>query len=60
LSVIKFGFAWIGSIRGEGKSELFKPRLQMAEADEAFAAFAEYRPPDFTKIPGQGVCFRNE
>jgi enoyl-CoA hydratase/carnithine racemase len=34
------------------ESELFKQRLQTPEAREAFAAFAERRLPDFSKIPG--------
>jgi len=29
---------------------LFKERLQTPEAREAFAAFAERRPPDFSKL----------
>jgi enoyl-CoA hydratase/carnithine racemase len=32
------------------ESELFKERLRTPEAREAFAAFAERRPPDFTKL----------
>jgi enoyl-CoA hydratase/carnithine racemase len=36
-------------IAEEGES--FKQRLQTPEAREAFAAFAERRPPDFTKLP---------
>jgi enoyl-CoA hydratase/carnithine racemase len=32
------------------ESELFKQRLQTPEAREAFAAFAERRPPDFSKL----------
>jgi len=36
-------------IAAEG--QLFKERLQTAEAREAFAAFAERRPPDFSKLP---------
>jgi enoyl-CoA hydratase/carnithine racemase len=31
---------------------LFKQRLKTAEAREAFAAFAERRPPDFSKVSG--------
>jgi enoyl-CoA hydratase/carnithine racemase len=34
------------------ESELFKQRLQTAEAREAFAAFAERRPPDFANVSG--------
>ncbi|MDB5656675.1 MAG: enoyl-CoA hydratase [Tardiphaga sp.] len=34
----------------EQESALFKQRLQTAEAREAFAAFAERRPPDFSKV----------
>jgi enoyl-CoA hydratase/carnithine racemase len=33
------------------ESELFKQRLQTPEAREAFAAFAERRPPDFANLP---------
>ena len=33
------------------KAQLFKERLQTPEAREAFAAFAERRPPDFSKLP---------
>jgi enoyl-CoA hydratase/carnithine racemase len=36
-------------ISAEG--DLFKERLKTAEAREAFAAFAERRPPDFAKLP---------
>src|SRR5712671_1449686 len=36
-------------IAAEG--QLFKERLQTPEAREAFAAFAERRPPDFSKLP---------
>ena len=32
------------------ESELFKERLKTPEAREAFAAFAERRPPDFSKV----------
>jgi len=32
------------------ESQLFKERLKTPEAREAFAAFAERRPPDFTKV----------
>ncbi len=32
------------------EGELFKERLKTPEAREAFAAFAERRPPDFTKV----------
>ena len=32
------------------ESELFKERLRTPEAREAFAAFAERRPPDFSKV----------
>jgi len=32
------------------ESELFKERLRTPEAREAFAAFAERRQPDFTKL----------
>jgi len=32
------------------EGHLFKERLTTAEAREAFAAFAERRPPDFTKV----------
>jgi len=35
-------------IAAEG--QLFKERLRTLEAREAFAAFAERRPPDFTKL----------
>ena len=34
------------------ETEIFSARLQTAEAAEAFRAFAERRPPDFTKISG--------
>ena len=34
------------------ESERFAERLQTAEAREAFTAFAEKRPPDFTKVEG--------
>ena len=34
------------------ESELFKERLRTPEAREAFAAFAERRQPDFTKLSG--------
>ena len=37
-----------GQIAAEG--EMFKERLTTPEAREAFAAFAERRPPDFTKL----------
>jgi hypothetical protein len=30
--------------------EQFAPRLRTAEAREAFTAFAERRPPDFTRV----------
>jgi enoyl-CoA hydratase/carnithine racemase len=33
------------------EGQLFKERLRTPEAREAFAAFAERRPPDFTKLP---------
>src|SRR5215468_5343276 len=33
------------------ESDLFRERLQSAEAREAFAAFAERRKPDFSKLP---------
>jgi Enoyl-CoA hydratase/isomerase len=33
-----------------GESQLFKQRLMTPEAREAFAAFAERRPPDFSKV----------
>jgi enoyl-CoA hydratase/carnithine racemase len=33
------------------EGQLFKARLQTPEAREAFAAFAERRPPDFSKVP---------
>ncbi len=36
-------------IAAEG--QLFKERLKTPEAREAFAAFAERRPPDFTGLP---------
>ena len=32
------------------ESEIFGARLRTAEAAEAFRAFAERRPPDFSKI----------
>ena len=32
------------------ESQLFKERLKTPEAREAFAAFAERRPPDFSKV----------
>ena len=32
------------------ESELFKERLKTPEAREAFAAFAERRPPDFSRV----------
>ena len=32
------------------EGQLFKERLQTPEAREAFAAFAERRPPDFSKL----------
>lgn len=34
------------------ESEVFAERLRTAEAAEAFRAFAERRPPDFSKLPG--------
>jgi enoyl-CoA hydratase/carnithine racemase len=34
------------------ESEHFAERLQTAEAREAFTAFAEKRPPDFSKVAG--------
>jgi hypothetical protein len=34
----------------EAEGQLFKERLQTPEAREAFAAFAERRPPDFSKV----------
>jgi len=34
------------------EGEAFGHRLRTAEAAEAFRAFAERRPPDFTKIQG--------
>jgi enoyl-CoA hydratase/carnithine racemase len=34
------------------ESQIFSERLMSAEAREAFAAFAEKRPPDFSKIAG--------
>jgi enoyl-CoA hydratase/carnithine racemase len=34
----------------EREGDLFKERLQTAEAREAFQAFAEKRPPDFSKV----------
>jgi hypothetical protein len=33
------------------ESQVFGERLQTAEAREAFRAFAERRPPNFTKLP---------
>jgi enoyl-CoA hydratase/carnithine racemase len=33
------------------EGQLFKQRLKTPEAREAFAAFAERRPPDFTRLP---------
>jgi len=33
------------------ESGLFRERLQSTEAREAFAAFAERRKPDFSKLP---------
>ena len=33
------------------EEQLFKERLKTAEAREAFAAFAERRPPNFAKLP---------
>jgi enoyl-CoA hydratase/carnithine racemase len=33
-----------------GESQLSKQRLMTPEAREAFAAFAERRPPDFSKV----------
>ncbi len=42
--------AKIAAQMGE-EGELFKQRLQTPEAREAFAAFAERRPPDFSKLP---------
>ena len=35
----------------EREGQLFKERLTTPEAREAFAAFAERRPPDFSKLP---------
>jgi enoyl-CoA hydratase/carnithine racemase len=32
------------------ESQMFKERLKTPEAREAFAAFAERRPPDFSKV----------
>ena len=37
----------------KAESEQFAARLQTAEAREAFAAFAERRPPDFLKLAKQ-------
>ncbi len=34
----------------EREGTLFQERLQTAEAREAFQAFAEKRPPDFSKV----------
>jgi enoyl-CoA hydratase/carnithine racemase len=34
------------------ESAIFQERLKSAEAREAFTAFAERRPPDFSKITG--------
>jgi enoyl-CoA hydratase/carnithine racemase len=34
------------------ESEIFQQRLKSAEAREAFAAFAEKRKPDFSKVSG--------
>jgi enoyl-CoA hydratase/carnithine racemase len=33
------------------EAALFRQRLQTPEAREAFAAFAERRPPDFSRLP---------
>jgi hypothetical protein len=35
------------------ESALFRERLQTGEAREAFAAFAERRKPDFSKMAGR-------
>jgi hypothetical protein len=34
------------------EGQLFKARLKTPEAREALAAFAERRPPDFSRLPG--------
>jgi enoyl-CoA hydratase/carnithine racemase len=36
----------------DAESRIFAERLKTAEAREAFTAFAEKRPPDFTKVAG--------
>jgi 1,4-dihydroxy-2-naphthoyl-CoA synthase len=42
------GEALVAQMQAEG--EQFAQRLRTAEAREAFTAFAERRPPDFTKV----------
>jgi len=37
----------------EAESEVFKTRMKSAEAQEAFAAFFEKRPPDFKRVRGR-------
>ncbi len=37
----------------EAESKVFKARMKSAEAQEAFAAFFEKRPPDFKKVRGR-------
>ena len=38
------------SAKLEEEAEVFRARMKSAEAQEAFAAFFEKRPPDFTKL----------
>jgi len=46
--LMRNGEALVAQMQAEG--EQFAQRLRTAEAREAFTAFAERRPPDFTKV----------
>jgi len=46
--LMRNGEALVAQMQAEG--EQFARRLRTAEAREAFTAFAERRPPDFTKV----------
>ena len=46
--LMRNGEALVAQMNAEG--EQFGQRLRTAEAREAFTAFAERRPPDFTKV----------
>ncbi|MEN3350910.1 MAG: hypothetical protein V7632_4545, partial [Bradyrhizobium sp.] len=46
--LMRNGEALVAQMNAEG--EQFGLRLRTAEAREAFTAFAERRPPDFTKV----------